>query len=57
MNWEDLLKNQYKYRMYDDIGLKHLYNSLRNGPWTKEVLEDMEEIKEELKRRGVWKRW
>jgi len=51
MNWEDLLKS--KYRKYDNIGLKSLYNNLNRGPKTYEDMKEIKAIMEELKRRGV----
>ena len=51
MNWEDLLKS--KYRSYDNIGLKSLYNNLRRGPKTNKDIEEIKAIMKELKRRGV----
>ena len=32
MNWQDILKS--KYRSYDNIGLKSLYDNLRRGVYT-----------------------
>ena len=51
MKWQDILKS--KYRSYDNIGLKSLYDNLRRGPKNKMDMEELKAIMEELKRRGV----